>query len=88
MLTVPSTHLVVICYEFPAGLTGLRDRIYPVNQTTELVGPKVAQLDNLVTLIPSVASFDLLEQQAQHAERVRRVGEATSDLDDSELNLS
>lgn len=84
MLTIPSTHLVVISYGAIAALDEMKKSVFPPSQTTEIIGPSVAALDQLVQLVPSVASFDLIEAQARHAERVKRVVDATKDAATSE----
>lgn len=81
MLTIPSTHLVVISYDPLTPLDEMKKRHFPANQTTELIGPAVAALDVLVGRIPSIASFDLIEAQVRHAERAKRADEATRDVE-------
>jgi hypothetical protein len=79
MLRLPSTHLVVISYGHLPGLDAFRRTgIYPDNQTTEVIGPGVAGLDNFVSFLPSLASSELLERQLRHADTVSRLRAATS----------
>lgn len=74
MLRLPSTHLVVVSYSHLAGLDAFKQGgLYPLGQTTEIVGPGVASLGNLVTFLPSPASAELLERQLRHAETQQRL---------------
>jgi hypothetical protein len=78
MLRLPSTHLVVVSYGRLPGLDAFRGSgVYPIGQTTELIGAGVASLNNFVTFLPSQASAELLERQLRHAERAGRLRAAT-----------
>jgi hypothetical protein len=82
MLTIPSTHLVVISFGSSPTLDTFKTSIFPPNQTTELIGEGVARLDNLVEVLPSLASFDLLERQVRHADANSRLRLAVADTAD------
>jgi len=82
MLTIPSTHLVVISYGPLKGLDAFKQGLYPQNQTTELIGSHVGALDAFVDLLPSLTSIGVLEAQMVYAERSSRaaaVGEGVRD---------
>ncbi|WP_081975420.1 SIR2 family protein [Modestobacter caceresii] len=79
MLTIPSTHLVVISRDPLSGLETFKQGYYPPDQTTELIGPDVGALDKIVGFIPSIASLEFLEAQALYAERGSRIRQATAD---------
>ncbi|MDT9664637.1 SIR2 family protein [Rhodococcus qingshengii] len=79
MLTIPSTHLVVISYGELKGLETFKMNHYPPSQTTELIGAGIASLDNLVEVLPSLPSLTLLDRQIQHADAVGRLRSATGD---------
>ena len=77
MLTIPSTHLVVISYGPLQGLETFKKGLFPQGQTTELIGPGVGSLEGLVDLLPAMNSLGLLEAQAAYAERAARLREST-----------
>jgi hypothetical protein len=80
MLTIPSTHLVVISRDPLAGLeTFKEDGPFPLDQTTEIIGPLVGSLDTVVDLLPAMTSIGVLEAQADYAERAARFRQASGD---------
>lgn len=68
MLTIPSTHLVVISFGEGRALKSFRDKRYPVNQTSELLGPVAGSLDGIIGLLPTIPMLDLYDRQAQYME--------------------
>ncbi len=78
MLTIPSTHLVTISYGQIKGLETFTNH-YPMNQTTELIGEAIGRLDNLVDVLPALASSALLDRQLQHADVDSRIRAAVGD---------
>lgn len=83
MLTIPSTHLVVISRASLSGLETLKGTgPFPLDQTTEIIGPDFGALDRIVDLLPSMTSIGVLEAQATYAERMLRLRQASRDIDD------
>lgn len=80
-LTLPSTHLVAVSYGEVPGYDEIRAAA-PASQTSEIIGPEVANLRAFVDLLPASASFDLLEKQLRHAETVARMNRAITSSDD------
>jgi len=76
MLTIPSTHLVVISYGELKGLETFKGGLFPRDQTTELVGPNVGSLESVVDFLPSLTSIGVLEAQLVYAERAARAASA------------
>lgn len=71
MLTIPSTHLVVISRDPLATLdTFRRANNYPPGQTTELIGTSVGGLQEFVDLMPMTLTSPLFEAQAAYLEKV------------------
>ncbi|RYE40265.1 MAG: hypothetical protein EOP24_41470 [Hyphomicrobiales bacterium] len=78
MLTIPSTHLVVVSYGALKGLETFKTNYYPLSQTTELIGAGIASLDNIVEVLPSLPSLGLLDRQVQYADMGGRLRIATA----------
>ena len=71
MLTIPSTHLVVVSRDPMTTLDSFRQaNNYPPGQTTELVGPSVGGLEEFVNLMPMTLTSPLFEAQAAYLEKV------------------
>jgi catechol 2,3-dioxygenase-like lactoylglutathione lyase family enzyme len=79
MLRIASTHLVVVSFGVPLGLERFKQEAYPPNQTTELIGEGIARLDDFVEVLPSLASFEMLERQVRHADAGSRLRMATAE---------
>lgn len=80
MLSIPSTHLVVASFNDGRALKSFRNRRFPTNQTTELLGPVVGSLDGIIGLLPSIPVLDLYGRQANYvAVRQQIDGQATRD---------
>jgi catechol 2,3-dioxygenase-like lactoylglutathione lyase family enzyme len=79
MLTIPSTHLVVISRNhLPALNSFMASSVYPQSQTTEIIGPDVASLRKFVDIVPSLASTPFLEAQTAYADRLARLRNAVA----------
>lgn len=78
MLTIPSTHLVVISFGELKGLETFKEGLFPRDQTTELIGQHVGSLDAVVDLLPSLTSIGVLEAQMVYAERASRAAAAAT----------
>lgn len=78
MLTIPSTHLVVVSYGELKGLENFKDGLFPRDQTTELIGPSVGSLESVVDFLPSLTSIGVLEAQMVYAERASRAAAANA----------
>ena len=71
MLTIPSTHLVVISRDPLTTLDSFRRaNSYPPGQTTELIGTPVGGLEEFVDLMPMTLTSPLFEAQAAYLEKV------------------
>lgn len=82
MLTIPSTHLVVISRGPLTGLESFKSTgPFPLDQTTEIIGPAVGALDKVVDLLPAMTSIGVLEAQATYAERMMRLRHANEDIE-------
>jgi catechol 2,3-dioxygenase-like lactoylglutathione lyase family enzyme len=80
MLTIPSTHLVVVSRDPLSALDSFKaTNMYPEAQTTELIGPAVGSLPSFVELTPSLVSVGFLEAQAEYAERGARLRSASGE---------
>lgn len=74
MMRVPSTHLAVVSRDPLRTLEHFKQRaLYPVGQTTELVGPAVGGLAEFSDLLPSLTSASVLESQFQYLDRRARI---------------
>lgn len=78
MLRIHSTHLVVASFGRLSTLDHFKRDYFPANQTTELIGPALADVEAFVDLIPSSVASSLLEAQAKQAEAATRAREAIS----------
>jgi hypothetical protein len=79
MLRIPSTHLVIISRDNSKTIESFVQTNCPAGQTTMLIGPEVASLDNIVRLLPSGVSEELLD--AQYRASVR-IGNLRGELDE------
>lgn len=71
MLTIPSTHLVVISRDPLTTLESFRRASnYPPGQTTELIGAAVGGLTEFVDLMPMTLMSPLFDAQAAYLEKV------------------
>ena len=71
MLTIPSTHLVVISRDPLTTLDSFRRaNSYPPGQTTELIGASVGGLAEFVDLMPMTLTSPLFEAQTAYLEKV------------------
>lgn len=67
MLRVPSTHLVVVSRDPLSALDSFKARtLFPVSQTTELLGPDVGGLEEFSSLLPAITSDRILEAQFEY----------------------
>jgi hypothetical protein len=82
MLSIPSTHLVVASFNDGQALKSFRNRRFPTNQTTELLGPVVGSLDGIIGLLPTIPVLDLAVRQANYV-AVRQQIEGQTIRDDS-----
>jgi len=70
MLRIPSTHLVVVSRDPLNALESFKKRtFYPLNQTTELIGPNIGGLAEFSQFLPSLVSDRVLEAQFDYLDR-------------------
>ncbi|WP_395311294.1 SIR2 family protein [Mycobacterium sp. AMU20-3851] len=85
MLRVPSTHLVVVTRDPLKTLSSFKERnIFPVSQTTEMIGPVVGGLDEFASLLPSLTSATVLDAQFDYLDRRARIDGALGPSDRAE----
>lgn len=79
MLRIPSTHLVVVSRDQLTTLERFKERnVYPVGQTTEMIGTAVGGLAEFVSLMPSLTSAAILDAQFNYLDRRARLEGAMS----------
>jgi hypothetical protein len=78
MLTIPSTHLVIISFDDPDGtITGFVDEFGLQAQTTAIIGPEVASLDEITKLLPAPAHERVQSKMTRLVEQRSPVATAT-----------
>ncbi|MHA7278884.1 SIR2 family protein [Arthrobacter sp. MDT2-2] len=70
MLRIPSTHLVVISRDNSKTIESFVQTYCPTGQTTMLIGHEVGSLDDIVRLLPSGVSEELLDAQYRASMRM------------------